>query len=157
VDVLHTCDETTFASAIFEMSSEPMLALDRDLIVQMVNEAFLNAFGYSRTEVVGSYLRELGRCEWSMPEVKWLLETTGYCSVRHGRQGVVLPREGSIECQRCEHKLMGIGRRMLLVSRIERLSLILLGIRQTTCNTLQQSPRVEANLEREMLALRRHS
>lgn len=63
-----------FATAVVATVHEPVVILDADLRVTMVNEAFERRFGVSAAEAAGRRLYEVGDGRWSAPGVRRLLE-----------------------------------------------------------------------------------
>ncbi len=65
-----------FAQAIVETVREPLLVLDGDLRVMDANAAFYRHFGVHPEETVGVKIYQLGNNQWSIPELRDLLEQT---------------------------------------------------------------------------------
>ncbi len=64
----------TYYEGILAGIQEPMLILDRDLRVKSANTAFYKMFQVSEDETVGKSLFKLGYNQWSIPQLRELLE-----------------------------------------------------------------------------------
>lgn len=114
----------SYAEAIVETITQPLLVLDDQLSVERANAAFLRHFEMARDEVVGRRIDELGGGEWDDPELRRLLDA-------------VLARNGRLEEFRVEQDFGSLGRRILLLDanrmgRAEAPDRILLAISDVT-------------------------
>jgi len=82
---------------------EPLLVLNRDLRVRMVNPAFYKTFQAAPEETVGLLVYELGNRQWDIPELRQLLED-------------ILPRDASFLNFPVEHDFPEVGRLSLLLN-----------------------------------------
>lgn len=62
------------AENILQTIREPLVILDADLRIRMVNRSFYETFAVSPKETKGKLLYELGEGEWKIPELRTLLE-----------------------------------------------------------------------------------
>ena len=92
-----------FAEAVIRSSPVSMLALDENLRVTMVNEAFLETFHTREADTVGHAIFDLGEGQWDIPELRDLLEG-------------VLPEQEEIRGYDVDHEFGKIGRRAMRVS-----------------------------------------
>lgn len=53
---------------IVETIREPLLGLDSDLKVILVNKSFTNTFKVTREETLGSLIYDLGNRQWGYPQ-----------------------------------------------------------------------------------------
>jgi two-component system, chemotaxis family, CheB/CheR fusion protein len=67
-------DALAYAQSIIDTVREPMLVLDSTLHVQTASRAFLNLFGVSREDTIGSFIYDLGNGQWNIPALRTLLE-----------------------------------------------------------------------------------
>jgi PAS domain S-box-containing protein len=93
-------EASDFAHAILETIDLPLVALDADLRVTVVNEAFLRLFEVTSQNTLGRRLYDLGHGQWNIAELRELLEE-------------VLTREVLVKDYRVEHTFPGIGRRVM--------------------------------------------
>ncbi len=88
------------AEDILETVDVPILALDGDLRVEVVNDAFTRLFQVQREEALGQFIYELGNGQWDIPELRRLLTD-------------VITRHALIKNYRVEHTFERIGRRVM--------------------------------------------
>jgi PAS domain S-box-containing protein len=122
--VLDRSSETSYAEAIVETITQPLLVLDAELRVETANPAFLRQFEVAPEATLGRPVYELGNGQWDIPELRRLLEE-------------VLSKEGHVEGYRVEHEFETIGERIMLLNahRMRRANapdLILLAISDVT-------------------------
>jgi two-component system, chemotaxis family, CheB/CheR fusion protein len=67
-------DALAYAQSIIDTVREPMLVLDSTLHVQTASRAFLNLFGVSREDTIGSFIYDLGNGQWNIPALRTLLD-----------------------------------------------------------------------------------
>jgi two-component system CheB/CheR fusion protein len=116
-----------YAEAIVETMREALLVLDAELRIQRANTAFYLLFRGTPPEVEGQYFFELGESQWSIPQLRTLLEK-------------VLVANQSFFDFRVESNFPTIGQKVMLLNgrRIQRTGqqpqkqLILLAIEDIT-------------------------
>ena len=64
-----------YAEATLRTSPVPLLVLEKDLRVNMANEAFHETFQVDTAETQGRLVYELGNGQWNIPELRELLES----------------------------------------------------------------------------------
>jgi two-component system CheB/CheR fusion protein len=89
-----------FAEAVLNTVQQPMLALDKGLVVQFINRAFCRAFQLSPEQALKRRLYELADGRWDNPSLRSLLEK-------------VLPETGGATGFELEHDFGGQGSRRL--------------------------------------------
>lgn len=120
-----TVDINEFTENIFNTVLEPLLLLNKELIVINANPSFYNFFKITPEQTIDTCIYELGNHYWDIPELKELL-------------GKILPEKSSFENYEVEHDFNGTGNRILLLNarQIERVSekekIILLAIEDIT-------------------------
>jgi PAS domain S-box-containing protein len=119
----HTRDDA-LATAILQTVRLPLLALDADLRVEAVNDAFLQQFRVAHEDTVGQLVYELGNGQWNIPELRRLLSD-------------ILPRQSTVSGYRVIHDFEHIGRRIMHVdarriARSDGPDLILLALNDDT-------------------------
>lgn len=102
-------DISAYSRSILETVGLPLLALDPQLTVEVVNKAFLSQFQATREETIGRPVYEIGDGQWDIPELRRLLEQ-------------IVERDSTIEDYRVEHDFERVGRRILRLNakRIRR-------------------------------------
>lgn len=113
-----------FAEAMLETVDTPLLALDADLRVQVVNQAFLHLFRVTSEETLGCFLYDLGNGQWNIGELRSLLDD-------------VLTHKDFVKDYRVEHTFPEIGARVMRlnakrITRGGRTDSILLAIADET-------------------------
>src|SRR5258708_7618081 len=93
----------SFAEAIVETVREPLLVLDKDLHVKMVNQSFLRTFRASKAETERHLLYELGNHQWDIPDLRRLLED-------------IIPQHTEVRDFEVTHDFPAIGRRTMLLN-----------------------------------------
>ncbi len=93
--------------AIVETSHEPVLVLDSQLRITLVNRAFLRCFRMNIEGVLQRRIFDLGGGDWNIPALHTLL-------------GDLIPNHGRIDHYHVEHDFVGVGHRRLRfnVSRV---------------------------------------
>ena len=91
------------AQGIVDTVPDPLLVLDRDLIVETASRAFFQIFKVDREETIGRPLYQLGNGQWDIPELRRLLED-------------VIPKSTAVVNYEVEHSFPGIGRRRMLLT-----------------------------------------
>ena len=95
-----TIPDDAFADALLKTVDLPLLALDSELRVWVVNDAFLEQFSVTRKESLGRLIYDLGEGQWNIPELRQLLQN-------------VFHRDEVIRDYRVEHEFDRIGRRVM--------------------------------------------
>ena len=98
-----TIPDDAFADALLKTVDLPLLALDSELRVWVVNDAFLEQFSVTRKESLGRLIYDLGDGQWNIPELRQLLQN-------------VFHRDEVIRDYRVEHEFDRIGRRVMRLS-----------------------------------------
>jgi two-component system CheB/CheR fusion protein len=87
---------------IVDAVREPLLVLDDGLRVEMANSTFYQYFEVGPEQTEGKYIYDLGNRQWSIPELRRLLEE-------------VIPEKKIIEDFEVDHKFEELGRRRMLL------------------------------------------
>ena len=93
----------SYAHAIVETVREPLLILDSDLCVKLVNRSFYKTFHVSPEETEDRLVYELGDGQWDIPKLREFLEE-------------ILPRDGHFQDFEVEHDFPAIGRKAMLLN-----------------------------------------
>ncbi len=110
---------------IVETIRAPLLVLDSNLKVILVNQSFYDSFKVKPEETVGQLIYDLGNKQWNIPKLRKLLET-------------ILPQKTSFDNYEVKHDFATIGKRTMLLNarQIERAMgkerIILLAIEDVT-------------------------
>jgi two-component system CheB/CheR fusion protein len=130
IDVLKTGIERVgqrraFAEAIVNTVRQPLVVLNKDLVVQAVNESFRRTFKVSDEQTIQHRIYELGNRQWNIPKLRTLLED-------------ILPHNSSFMDFEVDHTFPEIGRKKMLLnarrmsSDGDETSMILLSIEDVT-------------------------
>lgn len=92
-----------FTKSIIETIAEPLLVLNSELNVLMANHSFYDSFGIRPETTIGQMVYDLGRGQWSKPELRSLLEE-------------VLPRDRAFVNHEVVFKFPGVGWRSFMLS-----------------------------------------
>src|SRR5262245_52912982 len=92
-----------FAESIIDTVRAPLVVLDRDLRVLMVNRAFRQLFAVTTRETLGRPLEALGSGQWDRPALRDLLVD-------------VAARYAELVDVEIEHEFPILGRRVMLLS-----------------------------------------
>ena len=94
---------------IVETIRAPLLVLDSDLKVILVNQSFYDSFKVKPEETMGQLIYDLGNKQWDIPRLRELLET-------------ILPEKTSFDDYEVKHDFTTIGKRTMLLNarQIER-------------------------------------
>jgi signal transduction histidine kinase len=113
--------EKIFTESIIETLHEPLLVLNSDFTIKMVNPAFLNDFQVKEEDTIGQLIYKLGNDQWDIPQLRNLLED-------------VLPDSNFFNDYMVEHDFEQIGKKTMLLNarQLDHVDLILLGIRDIT-------------------------
>lgn len=129
-----------YAEEIIATVREPLVVLDMNLKVMLVNRSFYQVFKVSPKETVGRFIYNLGNKQWDIPKLRQLLEE-------------VLPKKTNFENYEVEHKFETIGQKTMLLNarRIPRPpqkpKIILLAIEDIT-----ERKKMEQQLDEVILA-----
>ncbi|MGD0856834.1 MAG: PAS domain S-box protein, partial [Dehalococcoidia bacterium] len=125
-----------YSESIIDTVREPLIVLDQDLRVVLVNRSFYDVFKVKPEETVGQLIFNLGNKQWDIPRLRELLET-------------ILPQKATFDNYEVEHDFSTIGRRVMLLNarQIQRVlgkeRIILLAIEDIT-----ERKEIEAGLEK---------
>ena len=92
-----------FAQAFVETSRQPLVVLDGQLRVRLVNQAFREFFQTSGEDAIDRSIDEMGRGPWNIPELRRMLAE-------------IVPRHSHIENYRAQLEMPGGGRKELLIN-----------------------------------------
>ena len=114
-------ESRNFAMSIVETVRVPLLVLDKELRIRIVNEAFSKAFLIPAQDAEGQPLYLLGAGSWDIPGLRHLLDR-------------VLPARNSFENFEVEREFPSVGKRDLVLNgcRLDHLDLVLLAIDDVT-------------------------
>jgi len=90
----------TYAQNIGDTIRDPLLILDRDLVVKSANRAFYKVFQVSPEETEGRNIPPLGDGQWDIPPLLVLLRD-------------IVPTKGDFDDYEVTHDFPGIGRRTM--------------------------------------------
>ena len=113
------------AENIVDTVREPLIVLDGALKVVSASRSFYQSFQVTKEETIGRQLYELGNRQWSIPELRELLET-------------ILPDNQVLEGFEVEHDFPSIGKRKMrlnarrIAGKAGETQLILLAIEDVT-------------------------
>jgi len=93
----------SYAHAIVETVREPLLILDSDLRVKLVNRSFYKTFHVSPEETEDRLVYELGDGQWDIPKLREFLEE-------------ILPQNSQFQDFEVEHDFPAIGRKTMLLN-----------------------------------------
>jgi two-component sensor histidine kinase len=94
---------STLAQAIVGTIREPLLVLDKDLRVVTANRSFCSTFRMKCQDVQGRSFYALGDGQWSIPELRLLLES-------------IASHDAVVEAYEVEQDFPGLGRRTMLLN-----------------------------------------
>jgi two-component system CheB/CheR fusion protein len=139
-----------FLDAIVETIREPLLVLDRALVVIKANLAFYEAFDVPPEKTLRFHLYDLGEGEWDIPDLRKLL-------------GGVIPEESVVRDFEVTHNFPKIGEKTMLlnarrlVNQTGRDEMILLAIEDATPrHTVEQKLREADHRKNNFLATLAH-
>ena len=92
--------QVRFIENIVATVREPLLVLDKNLVVVFANRAFLSRFQVERGETLERKVYDLGNRQWNIPKLRRLLEE-------------ILPREAAFDDFEVTHEFEKIGRRSM--------------------------------------------
>jgi len=88
---------------IFNTIREPLVVLDKNLRVILVNNSFYIYFQVTPEETIGKLIYDLGNRQWDIPQLRTLLEA-------------IVPFNTSFEHYLVQHDFEKIGNRILLLN-----------------------------------------
>jgi len=102
-------ESSRYAESIVETVREPLLVLDADLKIILVNHNFYRIFKVTPGDTIGSFIYDLGNKQWHMPTLEEMLEET-------------LPKEEAFDDFEVSRDFQGIGHKIMLLNarRIHR-------------------------------------
>jgi two-component sensor histidine kinase len=100
---LENKEAATLARAIVDTVREPLLVLDKDLVVLAASRSFYLTFKVAKAETIGRPLYALGDGQWDIPRLRLLLE------------GIV-PEHGVMDDYEVDHDFPGVGCRTMLLN-----------------------------------------
>ena len=118
-------DACALARGIVDTVHEPILVLDKTLLVIAVSRSFYSAFNVRPEETQGQYLYTLGNGQWDVPQLRVLLEK-------------IIPEHRVIDGFDVEHNFPHLGYRTMRVNACQVFyeggadTTILLGIEDVT-------------------------
>ena len=97
-----------YSEAIIATIREPLLILDKNLLVKSANKSFYRFFGVKEEETEGKLLYDLGNRQWDIPRLRDLL-------------GGIIPDNAQFRDFELTHNFTGIGEKVMLLnaSRID--------------------------------------
>src|SRR5664279_4951684 len=95
--------ENSEALAIIQTVREPVLILDRDLRVNLANQAFYDTFKVTPKQTEKKLIYKLGNGQWNIPKLKTLLEE-------------ILPKKNSFDNYEITHDFVDVGHKTMLLN-----------------------------------------
>ena len=92
-----------YAEAIVATMHEPMIILNKDLLVKSANTSFYKKFGFKEKEIEGRVLFEIGNKQWNIPRLKELL-------------GNIIEKKLQVHNIEITHSFPGIGKRIMRIN-----------------------------------------
>src|SRR5659263_649497 len=92
-----------YAESIIDTVREPLLALDKDLVVLSASRNFYSTFEVTADETVGNLIYDIGNRQWDIPSLRTLLEE-------------ILPKETQFNDYEVLHKFQTIGQKTMLLN-----------------------------------------
>ena len=92
-----------YAEAIVATMHEPMIILNKDLLVKSANTSFYKKFGFKEKEIEGRVLFEIGNKQWNIPRLKKLLEN-------------IIEKKLQVHNIEITHSFPGIGKRIMRIN-----------------------------------------
>ena len=114
-----------YSESILDTVREPLIVLNKDLLVVSANRSFFTVFQVSPGEAEGRLIYEMGNRQWDIPKLRELLEE-------------IIPDNTYFEGYEVEHKFPKIGLKKMilnarkLIGKTEGTELILLAIEDIT-------------------------
>jgi two-component system CheB/CheR fusion protein len=120
-----------YAEAIIATMHEPMVILNKDLLVKSANPSFYKKFGFKEKEIEGMLLLEIGNKQWNIPSLKKLLES-------------IIKKKSQLHNIEITHTFPGTGTKIMrinanrIIQKNHREQLILLAIDDITASATLQ-------------------
>lgn len=110
-----------YMKTLVEVARESFMILDASLVVISANPIFYQTFQVQLEETEGRFIYELGNGQWSIPELKRLLEE-------------ILPQKKVVKDYEVGHIFQTIGKKVMLLNarQIDSVQLIILAIEDIT-------------------------
>jgi len=89
-----------YTEEIFNTIHDPLVILDKELIVLRATDGFYNMFRVNEEDTEGQFIYDLGNKQWNIPALRQLLE-------------VILPEQGFFKAFEVDHVFKTIGRRIM--------------------------------------------
>ena len=89
-----------YTEEIFNTIHDPLVILDKDLVVLRATDGFYNMFRVNEKDTEGNFVYDLGNKQWNIPELRHQLD-------------VVLPQQGFFKAFEVDHVFKTIGRRIM--------------------------------------------
>jgi len=118
-------DALEYTKSIINTVHYPLIILDENLNIALVNRSFYQTFKVKPEETEGKFIYDLGNRQWNIPKLRELLEN-------------ILPKTTSFDNFKIEHDFPGIGKRVMLINacliylETNRTKLILMAIEDIT-------------------------
>lgn len=93
----------TFIKTVVDVVREPVLILDKELVVMAANESFYNAFQVVAGDTIGKVVYDLGNGQWDIPALRKLLED-------------ILPKDTFFKGFEVTHEFPDIGQRVMILN-----------------------------------------
>ncbi|WP_295797703.1 CheR family methyltransferase [Mucilaginibacter sp.] len=89
-----------YTEEIFNTIHDPLVILDKDLVVLRATDGFYNMFRVNEEDTEGNFVYDLGNKQWNIPKLRHQLD-------------VVLPQQGFFKAFEVDHVFKTIGRRIM--------------------------------------------
>ncbi|MBX9906274.1 hypothetical protein K2X96_00040 [Patescibacteria group bacterium] len=93
----------TYIKTVVDVVREPVLILDKDLVVLAGNECFYHTFKASPDTTIGKIIYQLGNGQWDIPALRKLLEE-------------ILPNDTFFQGFEVSHEFPDIGHKVMLLN-----------------------------------------
>ena len=93
----------TYIKTVVDVVREPVLILDKDLVVLAGNECFYQTFKASPDTTIGKIIYQLGNGQWDIPALRKLLEE-------------ILPNDTFFQGFEVSHEFPDIGHKVMLLN-----------------------------------------
>ena len=91
------------AESIVDAVRDPLIVMNADLKISLVNKSFYSIFKVGPDETLGKFIYDLGNRQWDIPHLRKLLED-------------ILPNNASFDDYVIEHDFPSIGRRKMILN-----------------------------------------
>ncbi|MFO7674530.1 MAG: CheR family methyltransferase [Lutibacter sp.] len=98
IEELYTYNET-----ILSTIHEPMLVLDKNILIKSANKSFCKTFHVTEAECLGVSLYKLGNNQWDIPRLRMLIEE-------------IIPKNNPFHDFEVEHEFPTIGHKMMMLN-----------------------------------------